>query len=302
VRRGRGGAIWPRLLVVAGATLWGTTGTTLALAPPGATAATVGSTRVVLGALALVAAAGASGVLGDVRAFARPGLRGATVTATAAMAAYHVTFFAGVARAGVAVGTIVGIGSAPVFTGVLGWVLRGERPERRWWPATVLAVAGSGLLAAAGGTFPAGGAGALGVLLALGAGASYAVFTLAGKALLVAGRQPAAAMAVTFGGAGLLLLPVLLRGDVAWLATPGGIAVALWLGAATVGLAYVLFATGLRALPAATVATLTLAEPLTAALLGVSVLGERVDAQGLLGIALVACGLGLLVARRRAVP
>ena len=42
-------------------------------------------------------------------------------------------------------------------------------------------------------------------------------------------------------------------------------------------LAYVLFARGLGRLSAATVTTLVLAEPLVATLLGVAVLGERLD-------------------------
>ena len=50
---------------------------------------------------------------------------------------------------------------------------------------------------------------------------------------------------------------------------------ALWLGAVPTALAYILFASGLRHLPANEVATLTLAEPVTAALLGAVVLGER---------------------------
>jgi hypothetical protein len=44
------------------------------------------------------------------------------VTGAAAAAAYQTAFFAAAARAGVAVGTVVTIGTAPVFTGILSMV------------------------------------------------------------------------------------------------------------------------------------------------------------------------------------
>ena len=60
--------------------------------------------------------------------------------------------------------------------------------------------------------------------------------------------------------------------------------------------AYLLFARGLRRLSAAETATLTLAEPLTATLLGVIVLSERMTAPAALGAALILGGLLVLAA------
>jgi drug/metabolite transporter, DME family len=56
----------------------------------------------------------------------------------------------------------------------------------------------------------------------------------------------------------------------------------------------VLFAAGLRRVTVATAATVSLAEPLTAATLGVALLGERLTAAGLAGAALLVGGLALL--------
>ena len=296
-RRGPGlrGGVVPRLFVLGGAALWGTTGTTQAFAPAQATSASIGAARLVLGAVALVLVAAVMRGLADVRAYAAAGRRGATVAAMAAMAAYQVTFFAGVARTGVAVGTIVALGSAPVFAGVLGFALQGERPERRWALATLLAVVGCALLVAGGREAEVE---PLGIWLALAAGASYATFAVASKVLLDTGLRPAGTMAVTFGGGAILLLPVLVGGDASWVLEPRGLAAAAWLGIATVGLAYLLFATGLRALPAATATTLTLAEPLTAGVLGVLLLAERPGPPAAAGVVLVAAGLVLLALRR----
>jgi DME family drug/metabolite transporter len=109
-------------------------------------------------------------------------------------------------------------------------------------------------------------------------------------------------MAGAFGLGGLLLLPVLALQPVAWLATPGGLALALYLGLVTTTLAYVLFGRGLAVLPAGPVTTLVLAEPLVATALGTGLLGERLAPVGVAGAALVLAGLavqGLASSRRR---
>jgi DME family drug/metabolite transporter len=139
-----------------------------------------------------------------------------------------------------------------------------------------------------------------GIALALGAGAAYGLYTVTSKKLLEAGHQPEGVMAVTFGLGGVLLAPALVLGDTAWLTTPGGAGLALYLGLIPTALAYVLFARGLQKLPAASVATLTLAEPLTAATLGVVILGERPGPVAGLGALMVLSGLLVLSARPRA--
>jgi DME family drug/metabolite transporter len=84
-----------------------------------------------------------------------------------------------------------------------------------------------------------------------------------------------------------------------WLTQPGGAALALFLGVVPTAAAYLLFARGLKRLSAAETATLTLAEPLTAALLGVIVLSERMSAPAALGAALILGGLLVLAAPER---
>ena len=81
------------------------------------------------------------------------------------------------------------------------------------------------------------------------------------------------------------------------LLTGQGLALALYLGALPTALAYTLFARGLKRIGAGETATLTLAEPVTAAALGFIVLGERPGAAALVGAALVLAGLMLLALR-----
>ena len=278
-------ALGPWLVLLA-AILWGTTGTAQAMAPPGAQPVMVGTARIAVGGLGLLALAAAR------RSLFKGGRwpLTATVIAAACMAAYQLFFFAGVARTGVAVGTVVGIGSSPILAGVIGFLIRGEKPGRQWAIATALAVLGCSLLVSAGRSIQVD---PLGLLLATGAGAAYASFTVASKSLLE-DRPPETVMAVVFCAGALFLLPLIFTADLTWLAQPRGLAVALHLGLVTVAIAYTLFAHGLSQVPVATAATLTLAEPLTAGMLGVFFLGERLTALAGIGIFLIFAGLALI--------
>jgi drug/metabolite transporter, DME family len=330
----RAGPFDPRLLVVVAAVLWGTTGTARALGPDDASPTAVGAARLVLGGACLVAAHRAgllarpsratrpvvageptpgvidmAGVvdeadLGEDGPAAHRPSRAATgwraqsgiVVAALAIAAYQPLFFGGVAKTGVAVGTVVGIGSSPVFAGVLGGVVRGERPGRRWLVATALALAGTALLV---GTGSSDDVDPVGVALALGAGLSYAVYVLASKLVLDRGWTSDDLTVSVFALAALLLVPVAAVAGVGPLLSPGGVLMVLHLGVVTVAVGYVLFGRGLEGVGVGAAGTLTLAEPATAALLGVIVVGERFGGATATGVGLIAAGLVVLVARRR---
>ncbi|MGH9227415.1 MAG: DMT family transporter [Acidimicrobiales bacterium] len=293
----------PRLAVLLAATLWGTTGTARALGPDDASPTAVGAARLVVGGACLVLVGWRRGWLSAPTGPDSPRRRvrdaGATPAfpvAVAAMAAYQPLFFGGVARTGVAIGTMVGIGSSPVFAGLLGVVVRAERPGRPWLAATALAVAGTLLLVGAGDRDDVD---PTGVAFALGAGFAYAIYVLATKLLLDRGTAPDALTARVFGSAGLVLLPVALVAGIGPLLWPGGLLMVAHLGLVTVAVAYVLFTRGLTGVGVAAAGTLTLAEPATATLCGIAILGERPGGVALAGLALVATGIVLLVANRR---
>ena len=274
-----------RTHVLVAAVLFGTTGTAQALGPSLDPLA-VGAARIAVGAALLLAVALASGA-------PRVGAgRGAIVLAGACVAVYQATFFAALAETGVAVGTVVAIGSAPAFAGLFARAFAGEPLRWRWVVATALACAGVCLLVLGGGT--GGEVSTLGVGLALVSGAGYAGYAVVSKRMLAAGGSPEAVMATVFGAGALLLLPVFALVPAGGLLHPGGAALALYLGAIPTALAYLLFARGLERIGAGETATLTLAEPLTAAALGVIALGERPSAAAAAGAALVLSGLAVL--------
>nr|BFE85683.1 hypothetical protein GCM10020093_082840 [Planobispora longispora] len=68
------------------------------------------------------------------------------MAAAAGVAAYQLCYFAAVSRTGVAIGTVVAIGSGPIFTGLLSWLADRVAPTRRWAGATAAAVAGCAVL------------------------------------------------------------------------------------------------------------------------------------------------------------
>jgi drug/metabolite transporter, DME family len=280
-----------RVHVLTAAVLFGTTGTAQALGPEIEPLA-VGTARIAIGAALLVLVAVVAG---------RFRLGGADrrliLMSGACVAAYQATFFAAVDDTGVAVGTVVAIGSAPVLTGLLARAFAGERLGRRWVGATALGCAGVCTLVLGGGS--GGEVSMLGVGLALLAGAGYAGYAVAGKKLMDQGATPEALMASVFSIGAVLLVPLLALVPTGELFTGQGLTLAIYLGALPTALAYLLFARGLERIGAGETATLTLAEPVTAAALGFAVLGERPGVAALAGAALVLGGLALLALRPR---
>lgn len=276
------------VLIVLAAILWGTTGTSQALAPNNATPLSIGGIRLIIGGSALLTLALSQGNL----RWHNDWLRWQTFVAGLSTALYQLTFFAGVALTGVALGTIVAIGSAPIFAGMLAYFIERERLQSRWFIATALAILGSILLIFSGNETLQ--INPLGILLSLGAGLSYAVFTLANKQL-VQHFAPDAVMAVSFCTGAIVLSPLLFLTDLSWVLTTNGSLVALHLGLLATGLAYALFGRGIRTVPISTTSTLSLAEPLTATTLGIVLLGEQLTSQAFIGIAILFLGLIVLV-------
>lgn len=270
-------------LVVMAAMLWGTTGTAQSFAPTGAQPEVVGTLRLLIGGIALLLIAIWRGRLVNPLRWPRVPL----VLAVIGVAAYQICFFSGIARTGVALGTIVGIGSAPIMGGLLDWLVNRTQLTARWMSATALAIIGCVLLVLPGGEASVD---LIGVLLAISAGFAYAVYTIASKRLLTL-HDPSAIVAVIFSIAALFLSPILLLYPLAWVVQPAGIMVVLHLGILTMALSYLLFSYGLTHVTASTAVTLTLAEPLTAGILGVVLVGERLTASGLIGIVLLFYGL-----------
>jgi DME family drug/metabolite transporter len=274
-----------RLLVLFAAICFATTGTSRALGPDNATSLGVAAIRFAVGAIALFA----------ITAFVRkPDVTTVSqplyiwVVAGFGQAMYGATFFAAVHETGVAVGTVVALGSAPILTGVLSAMLFRSLPTRTWILATTIAIAGMSLIVLSGKNTTVS---AIGILYALGAGFGYALFALASKRIVESGVASDVAMARVFGIAAVMLGPTLFFVNIDWVLTTGGISLGLWLGIVTVALAYGAYASGLARLEPRETTMITLAEPVVATVLGALVLDERPAALAWMGIVVVIVAL-----------
>ncbi len=275
------------VLVLAAGALFGTAGTAAAFGPDAASSASVGFLRLSVGALALVAIMPFVG--GRWRSL--PGLwrRPAIWVMALGAAAYQPFFFGAVARSGVALSTLVTVGIGPVYAGLLGWAFLRHRPTRAWLLATLVAVVG--LVLRSWGELRLGDG--VGLLMALVAGLGAASYVVAAKHELDRGGHAVELPGAAYLLGSLLLVPLVLRESLAWVATPSGLGVALYLGVVTMALANVFAVQGIRGMSPGPASTLLLADPLTATVLGVVVLGETLSPLAVVGLVLVLVGLVL---------
>lgn len=289
-------------LVVA-SILWGTTGVTATFLPGSVSPLAIGAATMGLGGVLLFLTAPrlSRGVLRDpvARRWAAIGAIGVVV--------YPLAFYTGMDLVGVAVGNVVALGSGPVFTALLEWLVERARLSTRWLVSTVLAVLGIALLAL--GRETGGDAGAspalavLGVGLGLLAGLAYALYAYASSRAIRAGHPSRGVMGGMFGLGALPLLVVLVVLGGPLLQSPTSIGLTAYLALGPMLVAYLLFGIGLRSVRSSTATTITLLEPVVATVLAVVVVGERLSVVGWAGFVAVLVGLAVLVtARRTAVP
>lgn len=285
--------------VLGASMLWGTTGAAASLAPQVGPLA-IGALAMGMGGLlqALIAAGAIAQQRRQLCAHKRLLALGAL-----AVFVYPLAFYASMHWAGVAIGTVVSLGVAPLASALIERVFEGLRLSRRWAFSVALGMAGLvliGLAEQAAAPAAASAHTVYGVLLGALAGLSYALYAWAARQLMHKGIAPRAAMGSIFGVGGLLLLPVLLVTGAALLQSWENAAVGLYMALVPMFLGYVLFGFGLSRLRASTATTLTLTEPVVAAGLAVWWLGERLTALGWVGMALMAgCLLVLSLPAKR---
>lgn len=211
-----------------------------------------------------------------------------------AMAAYQLCYFWAVPRTGVALTALLAICSAPIMITAGAALTLRERPARSTLVALLLAVGGTAMVIVG----PRGAEArprdfVAGVVAAVGAGLSYAVYAVTAKGLLHR-AAPLPLAAVTFTLAALLLTPALAVERNAAAQLGAGWPLLVYLGLVPTAAAYVIFGAGLRRVTVTAAGIATLLEPVTASALGVLAFGERLGALGWAGAALLLGALALL--------
>lgn len=276
------------LLVLTAALLWGTTGTAATFAPEVSPLA-IGAAALGIGGLLQAVIAGAS------LPVALPQLRRQWPTVIAGgigVFAYPLAFYSSMHQAGVTIGTVVSLGSAPLFAVLLEWAVGRTRPGKHWAAAAILGLTGMLILSLSGGEVGGQPGGTLpGVALGLLAGASYAGYAWATHRLISPAVSSRAAMGAVFGVGGALLLPVLVVTGAPFLSSWRVLGVGVYMALVPMFLGYLLFGYALRHLNAGTATLLTLSEPVIAALFAAIIVGERLTGPGLVGMGVIVLSL-----------
>lgn len=292
---GFNGTSWGALFVLAASVLWGTTGTAATFAPDVSPLA-IGAVAMGFGGLlqAAIAARSITALAASLRS-----QWPMVAVGSFAVAAYPLAFYSSMHLAGVAVGTVVSIGSAPLASAVIERIVDKRRFTGRWAVGAVLGVSGAVLLCFAGGghgnlATDAGWSTPAGIGLGLIAGLTYALYSWAAHRLINTGVPSTTVMGAVFGIGGLLLMPVLAVTGAPLVASWQNLAVGVYMALVPMFAGYVLFGLGLARVRASTATTISLAETVVAALLAVVVVGERLPALGWAGAALVTGSLFVL--------
>ncbi|AVH60099.1 MULTISPECIES: DMT family transporter [Streptomyces] len=216
------------------------------------------------------------------------------------LAVFQTAYFAAVEATGLAVATVVTLGAGPVLIALGARLTMRERLGRGGATAVAGALAGLGVLMLGSGDAAVR---PWGVVLAVVSAAGYSTMTLLTRWWGRDGRADGSGTtAWTFAVTTVCLLPLgLAEGLVPHAAQPMHVlALLAYIAAIPTALAYALFFAGAAVVRSATVSVIMLLEPVSAAVLAVWLLGERLTVATLVGTLLMLGSVaGLAVAETR---
>ncbi|WP_423855170.1 DMT family transporter [Acinetobacter guillouiae] len=284
------------IAVLSAAFLWGTTGTIATFAPN-------------LSPLAIGAAAmGGGGLLQAI--LARKSIRNniAQINSNLVILAigvisvfiYPLAFYSSMHLAGITIGTVVSIGTAPLFTALLERFFDHKKLSIKWFICFILGISGV-ILLSLGESHSSisseqiqNNGQILGIFLGALAGLTYALYSWIAKKLIDRGIDSKASMGLIFGIGSLFLLPTLFFTGGNLFDENINIYVVGYMMLIPMFLGYVLFGYGLKTVPASKAITLTLFEPLVAAVLAIALVGEELAPIGWIGMIFISLCLALL--------
>ena len=283
------------LVILAVGVVWGTTGLAAHYAPAGVNPFAIGAGAMGFGGVLMALTACRQ----HHRQVAWRPLRTPLLWGVTALTFYPLCFYGAMHYAGIAVGTAVNIGSSPVMAMMIEAISGRGRFTLRKVLAAGLAIVGLALLCRGGQTDGAGAEHPVwGVVLGLFAGLGYAGYSAAAHEMIQRGCPSNVAMGRIFGVAAMFLVPLCLVLGGPALADVRTVGVLAYLAIVTQAVAYLAFGYGLRTVSASTAMTLSLVEPVVAAVLAVIVVAEPMALIGWCGMAMVLTGV-LALGRER---
>jgi DME family drug/metabolite transporter len=285
--------------LTAAGVLWGSIGLVVRLLEDrGNSAVSVAFWRLVCACLVLGPLVGRARLRALATQVRRPGRLAAVALGSLS---FQLLYFLAVRDVGVAVGTLITLGLAPVAATAVESLTARARPAARTLAVLLLALVGLVLVTAAGGSsMHVAPRPLVGVAEAILSGLMYAASTN-WSAPLATRLEPIAIIFVASVVGVVVLLPVVAFTGWHLPRTPGALSGVLWLGIVTTVIAYGLFYTGLRSTPGSVAMILTLLEPVVAVFLAAALLHEPLTPTNILGGALLlAAVVALYLKPRRA--
>ena len=204
--------------------------------------------------------------------------------------AYQLSFYNAVLAVGIAVGTVVSVGTTPIFAAILERIFHKKTPQKIWYAATLLAIVGVVLLNQVDAHFEW-----IDLLIPLLAGFFSGATLLAGPAL-TKGHDPQIGGTLSAMLIALLMLPFFFFFPTDWVLSPRGAICVLMLGIVNTAIGYLLVFRGFKTTEATVAASLTLAESVGATLIGMIFLGEDSTLFSIAGIVCILVSAIVLVA------
>ncbi|MWN06406.1 DMT family transporter [Gilliamella sp. Pas-s95] len=273
------------LAVILASILWGTTGTAATFAPS--------LSPLLIGSLAM----GIGGILQCTLAIPKIIKErhlltkhfGFLIIGAIAVMIYPLAFYSSMRLSGVTIGTVVSIGSAPILSAIIEYISRDFRLTKQWLIGASCGILGIILLAFSDNNSTTNQYDhiTIGILLGLIAGFTYALYSWSARQLMLKGIATKAAMGATFGCGGILLIPVMLLTGSALFDSLTNMTVCIYMALIPMFLGYLCYGYGLSKISASSAITISLLEPVIAAILAMLIIGEQMSLVGWFGVILI---------------
>lgn len=277
-----------RFAVLLAAILWGTTGTVASFAPQLSPLA-IGAFAMGIGGL-LQTVMARKKIISDIDKLLT--VKKELLIGALAVAIYPLAFYTSMQFSGITIGTVISIATAPFATVLLERLFSKKNyMNRRWLTSAGLGVIGIVLLTYSEdltsqvdqkNTLKF-----IGILLGLLAGLTYATYSWVASTMIQKGIKSESAMGSLFALGAIILIPSLLFTGEHLFSNLNNVLVISYMALVPMFIGYLAFGFGLRYVHASKATLLTLFEPVVAALLAVSIVGEHIPFSGWVGMLLI---------------
>ena len=292
----RSGAVIGVFFAIMAGFCWGTFGIARALGPEGVTSISASGARLTIAAFGLIIWAFYAGgfqqakLVAPVSRWPWPSM----VLSGVGLGGFTYLYLESMFRAGVSIGAPVSCASIPICSILLELIIYKKRPSSTQVIGLLIAVVGMTMATYAPDEQIEAGQRIYGVIFAVASGLVFAAYSLSIQANTVKYPRVMVQACVFSAGAIMMVIWAATTTDMSWVTTPRGIMSAAWLGLISGVLGYWLYIRSMAYIPVSIATTLSMVEPLTAAILGIALLNETISGLKVGGLAILFIGIILV--------